>query len=176
MKIYSGQIHRSETNSPRQQQQHHLPLSPGIHRFWDQCWFVFYWLFCLCLCHILVVIWTVLFVFSIIVVCRRGPASPTSPKTRRHRELILSPLAAYHSQMAGRPQGNYSFVKIDVNMDKLMWLSANWSFPPVFHHQSQWVSQRVYFLGSMTIRRNRACSIPSDCHGPKKIYSLTVSS
>ena len=172
MKIYSGQIHRSETNSPRQQQQHHLPLSPGIHRFWDQCWFVF--------------LLAVLFVslsYSccymdgfVCVVCRRGPSSPTSPKTRRHRELILSPLAAYHSQMAGRPQGNYSFVKIDVNMDKLMWLSANWSFPPVFHHQSQWVSQRVYFLGSMTIRRNRACSIPSDCHGPKKIYSLTVSS
>ena len=106
----------------------------------------FYWLFCLCLCHILVVIWTVLFVFSIIVVCRRGPASPTSPKTRRHRELILSPLAAYHSQMAGRPQGNYSFVKMDMNRDKLMWLSRNWSFPPVYHHQSQWVSQKVYFL------------------------------
>ena len=41
---------------------------------------------------------------------RRGAASPTSPKARRHRELILSPLAAYHSQMAGRQQG------IDVDM------------------------------------------------------------
>ena len=37
---------------------------------------------------------------------RRGSPSPTSPKARRHRELILSPLAAYHSQMAGRQQGN----------------------------------------------------------------------
>ena len=47
---------------------------------------------------------------------RRGAASPTSPKARRHRELILSPLAAYHSQMAGRQQG------LIYDMDIWIWI------------------------------------------------------